>query len=750
LGTELIVFGGFLDGLIDAIAWLFNPANWWIILQVAAGLGFVIFVHELGHFLVAKACGVKCEKFYIGFDINGLKLAKFQWGETEYGIGILPLGGYVKMLGQDDNPYRAADEMKRARGEGAALEDAAAGGTAGDAIARGKMIAFGRALGAEGADTPRHPLPSGDLPPEPSSEPHLPYDPRSYMAQSVPERMAIISAGVIMNVIFAFIMAAWAYGLGVKELPCRISQVFSGGAAWEAGLETGDEVVQIGDLEDPIYEDLRMRVPLSDLEQGVDFVVRREGYAQLIDRTLQPTTDFGIPLIGVDGPRKLEVAHVIEFSTADRSEPLLLPGDRIVEVSGARVSSIKDWQRELVRRQNEPLELTIVPASRNFSDAADQSAKNTDQSSIAAEVPTPIVITVPVSRRRVLGLVLEMGPIVAVQKESPADQAGLKANDRVLSINGQPVGDPLTLPDRITVAAQGKDDVTLRIRRDSKEIELQVQPREVTWIEDAGPMGRISLPALGIAYQVTATVESVAADGPAGKAGIKKGDVLQSAQLRLPPSLLEPNPNLRQTEPIPISDGQLNHWPAVVEGLQTHHPRGTVVLEYLRGEERRRAELEAIESTEFFNAERGIVLALDHRIREVNDIGEAAKLGFRKTVDSLLMVYRFLQRVSQAQISPKMLGGPVTIARFAGKSAEEGFPALLMFLTMLSANLAVVNFLPIPVLDGGHMVFLIYEGITGKPPSERVFVLLSYLGLAFILSLMIFVLGLDFGFISRR
>jgi regulator of sigma E protease len=78
LGTELILFGGILDGLIDAIAWLLSPSNWWVILQVALGLGFVIFVHELGHFLVAKACGVKCEKFYIGFDIGGLKLFKKQ------------------------------------------------------------------------------------------------------------------------------------------------------------------------------------------------------------------------------------------------------------------------------------------------------------------------------------------------------------------------------------------------------------------------------------------------------------------------------------------------------------------------------------------------------------------------------------------------------------------------------------------------------------------------------------------------
>jgi RIP metalloprotease RseP len=75
-----------------------------VILEVAVALGMVIFVHELGHFLVAKACGVKCEKFYLGFDIYGLKFCKLRWGETEYGIGVLPLGGYVKMLGRRTIP----------------------------------------------------------------------------------------------------------------------------------------------------------------------------------------------------------------------------------------------------------------------------------------------------------------------------------------------------------------------------------------------------------------------------------------------------------------------------------------------------------------------------------------------------------------------------------------------------------------------------------------------------------------------
>ena len=85
-----------------------------VILMVALGLGAVIFVHELGHFLVAKACGVKCEKFMIGFDIGGYKLSR-KWGETEYGIGILPLGGYVKMLGQDDDPAHIAEQMKKSQ-----------------------------------------------------------------------------------------------------------------------------------------------------------------------------------------------------------------------------------------------------------------------------------------------------------------------------------------------------------------------------------------------------------------------------------------------------------------------------------------------------------------------------------------------------------------------------------------------------------------------------------------------------------
>src|SRR5437773_11829780 len=163
--------------LIAGLPWLLTPAGLLVVLKVAVGLGTVIFVHELGHFLVAKACGVKCEKFYVGFDVPiTIPLGKWklrlprtlwkkQWGETEYGVGILPLGGYVKMLGQDDNPYKQEAEFERARGS----DQAAVGNAA-----------------AEGA-TATAATPTTDMATQPGGS-H--WDPRSYLAKSVPQRMA--------------------------------------------------------------------------------------------------------------------------------------------------------------------------------------------------------------------------------------------------------------------------------------------------------------------------------------------------------------------------------------------------------------------------------------------------------------------------------------------------------------------------------------------------------------------------------
>ena len=96
------------------------------------------------------------------------------------------------------------------------------------------------------------------------------------------------------------------------------------------------------------------------------------------------------------------------------------------------------------------------------------------------------------------------------------------------------------------------------------------------------------------------------------------------------------------------------------------------------------------------------------------------------------------------------MGGPIAIASQGFFHAQSGNYQLLWFLGVISINLAVVNFLPIPILDGGHMVFLIYEKLRGRPPTEKIRAVAAYIGLATIALLMIFVFYQDFQNYVRR
>ena len=118
-------------------------------------------------------------------------------------------------------------------------------------------------------------------------------------------------------------------------------------------------------------------------------------------------------------------------------------------------------------------------------------------------------------------------------------------------------------------------------------------------------------------------------------------------------------------------------------------------------------------------------------------------LGFREVKERLGDVATTLFKLVGGGIHPKHLSGPIGIMGAAGQFANSGFPMLLLFLTMLSANLAIINFLPIPVLDGGHMLFLAAEGIRRKPVSPFIQNWLSIGGLAFLLSLMLFATAMD-------
>ncbi len=169
-----------------------------------------------------------------------------------------------------------------------------------------------------------------------------------------------------------------------------------------------------------------------------------------------------------------------------------------------------------------------------------------------------------------------------------------------------------------------------------------------------------------------------------------------------------------------------------------------------RGEEDISRTLTPVPAKDWFNSQRGWNLEPMSFVQKAGSFSDALRWGGQETVDAAFVVYRTLHSVVATQkISVRNFSGPWGIIQYLLMAARQGLGTFLIVLTLLSANLAVINFLPIPVLDGGHMVLLLYEGIRGKPADERVQEALTWIGLIFILSLMIFVLGLDFGLISR-
>ncbi len=686
----------------------------WIgVLKVTVGLGMVIFVHELGHFAVAKMCGVKCEKFYLGFDIAGWKFCKFTWGETEYGIGILPLGGYVKMLGQEDNPARLKEEIERAKQE---------------------------------ADTDRA-KPREDAKAAPSKECEIDlaaaeaalYDPRSYLAQSVPKRMAIISAGVVMNLVFALLTATVAYKIGVKQITCAVGQVIPGGAAWRVNLKVGDRITEIAGREMHRFRDLQVAISLGDdIDQGIPIVVRREGVEQPLKFTVTPDSSGLLPMIGIVNLRTTtllneELAVYPGSAAAAASSPFQL-GDKIVKIDDTPIENYAQLHGYLAQHPDKQLQVTVERAVKSAA-ANRASAKDTRQTTI----------DVPSNPMRRLGLVMEMGEIVAVQADSPTAKAGIRAGDRIVKIDGEPPGDPMTLGDRLRCCAG--ETITLGIERENNPkpiIDIALTLRRVDWYEvpmaEGNPM---AAPALGIAYRVLNRVHSVIPGSPAAAAGLQPDDRIVRAVV-LPPDkkTLPADLPVKQKKLKIDFDQEHRNWPLFLYALQNTLPGTQVQLEWIRHDKQETAVLAPVADEEWFNADRGFLFEPVYFLQKAENWEQAVRWGTKETIDSTLMVYRFLQKLG-SQVSFKALGGPIAIFAVAKRAADEGTAKLLIFLTLLSANLAVLNFLPIPVLDGGHMLFLCWEGIRGKPADERIQVALTYLGLIFLLALMLWVTGLD-------
>jgi regulator of sigma E protease len=125
-------------------------------------------------------------------------------------------------------------------------------------------------------------------------------------------------------------------------------------------------------------------------------------------------------------------------------------------------------------------------------------------------------------------------------------------------------------------------------------------------------------------------------------------------------------------------------------------------------------------------------------IRVQHGVGESLWKAVMKTGDIAVFSLKMLGKMLVGEVSWKHLSGPVTIADFAGQSAQMGWVSYLTFLALISISLGVLNLLPIPLLDGGHLMYYVIEIVKGKPVSERAMELGQRVGLALLLVMMAF------------
>ncbi|HEY0899615.1 MAG TPA: RIP metalloprotease RseP, partial [Sphingobacteriaceae bacterium] len=268
--------------------------------QLLLGLSILVILHELGHFLAARAFGVKVEKFYLFFDAWGFKLFSFRYKDCEYGIGWLPLGGYVKIAGMID----------------------------------------------ESMDTEQ-----------------LAGPPKDYEFRSKPawQRLIVMLGGVTVNIILGiFIFWMLTFKLGESYTPNSqlVNGIAPGSIGKEIGLETGDKIIAVNDKKVVRFEELlSSKVLLGNTVLTVD----RQGEHKQVrvpGDILEKVSDYGIGEFVQPRATMMSIAQVVPGSNAAKAG--IKAGDSIVSVNNKPVKFFDEFQSQVQSNRSKAVALTVV------------------------------------------------------------------------------------------------------------------------------------------------------------------------------------------------------------------------------------------------------------------------------------------------------------------------------------------------------------------------------------------------------
>ena len=313
-------------------------------------------------------------------------------------------------------------------------------------------------------------------------------------------------------------------------------------------------------------------------------------------------------------------------------------------------------------------------------------------------------------------------PVVGqVRLDSPAAAAGLQRGDQIVRVGDRSVGDTEEL--QIALIRQFSDDgvIPLRVRRDGGERSLMLRVGD-----DRRAMtepGKL-LPGLGFDL-ATWNANTLVHEAPPGSAGAHAG--------------------LRAGDRLLAVDGQPVANSAEFVSMVNAAPGRDISIEVERGGERLRivAPVPRVMAAGRAIGRLGITLQEGPRawppgLVEIHRSGpiDAGLSGVAKTWEMSSLTVQMLWRIVTGQVSAKNISGPISIAEFAGISAYLGLTAFLAFLAIISVSLGVLNLMPVPLLDGGQVVYQVVEAVKGTPLSERAQLFGQQLGIALLVVLM--------------
>jgi regulator of sigma E protease len=286
-----------------------------------------------------------------------------------------------------------------------------------------------------------------------------------------------------------------------------------------------------------------------------------------------------------------------------------------------------------------------------------------------------------------------------VAEDAPAAAAGLRTGDRVTAVNGRPVAHWEDL-ERAISTSEGRP-LALAVTRAGAERQVQVTPR-LTSVRD--PIFKDPREAwdIGAGPRLTPHIGMVSPGSPAERAGLKPGDavVAVAGQPVFSPEELTREIQKRpgQTFPLAIErEGRPVTLTVSASSVREKQPTG------------QEADVGRI----------GVSIVTRAVTHEAYDPLTAIRNGAARTWDMTVITVKGFWKIVSGQLPFSNLGGPVLIASETGRQAQEGLVPLALFTAVISVNLAVLNLLPVPMLDGGHLFFFVVEAILGRPLSLR-------------------------------